>query len=65
MSYEWQRSHNRPDFTRKGNDTGGGRLHWLVIVLAALGLFVLVSAFSSGPVSGDRPAGAETGAADT
>lgn len=59
MSYEWQRSSDMPDFTRKGNDvaTGGGRLTVLVVVLAVLGGLVLVSSLGYTPAPTD---GAET-----
>ncbi len=39
-----------PDFSRSGNDTGsGGRLVWLLVVLALLAGLVLFSSFSYGP----------------
>ncbi len=45
MAYDWRRSRDMPDFTRNGNDMGGGRLWWLLVVLAALGGLVLASTF--------------------
>lgn len=59
MSYEWQRSRDMPDFTRSGQSTAsGGRLVWLLVVIAVLGGFVLFSAFSYGPTPVEHPGGA-------
>lgn len=55
MAQEWRKSRDMPDFTRSGNDMGGGRLVWLLVVLAVLGGLVLASTFvfSTLPVQSD------------
>lgn len=48
-----------PDFSRSGNETAsGGRLVWLLLVLALLAGLVLFSAFRHGPEMLQSPAGA-------
>ncbi|WP_397544763.1 hypothetical protein [Roseovarius salis] len=60
MAHNWQRTHDMPDFTRSGQDTaGGGRLVWLVIVVALLGGLVLASAISYGPAPVEQTGGAD------
>ncbi len=59
MAQEWRKSRDMPDFTRNGNEaTGGGRLVWLLVVLAVLGGLVLASTFIQLPL----PATDEDGA---
>jgi len=59
MAHEWRKSRNMPDFTRNGNETtGGGRLAWLLVVLAVLGGLVLASTFIQSPLSTDGEDGA-------
>jgi len=62
MPYEWQRNNGMPDFTRSGNDTGGGsgRLVWLLVVLAVLGGFVLFNAFSNATPPAATPDAAQS-----
>ncbi|WP_111735073.1 hypothetical protein [Roseovarius amoyensis] len=57
MAHEWRKSRDMPDFTRNGNETGGGRLVWLLVVLAVLGGLVLASTFVLSPL----PTGGDDG----
>ena len=58
MSHDWQRTHDMPDFTGQTVDESSGRLLWVLVALIALGLLILVSAFSYGPTSVVHPGGA-------
>jgi len=58
MSHDWQRTHDMPDLTGETVDDSGGRLLWVLVAVVALGLLILVSAFSYGPTSVVHPGGA-------